>query len=54
MRAQHLGHMFKKHWKIQGKRTPHETPAFAILEKKGIPIIEATELVNKKEPKLPE
>lgn len=51
---QHIGHMFKKHWKIQGKRTPLKTSAFALLEEKGIPIVDAVEYANPKPAPLPE
>lgn len=33
---QHIGFMFKKHWRIQGKRTPMETVAKAELLAKNI------------------
>ena len=33
---QHIGFMFKKHWRIQGKRTPMETVAKSELLAKNI------------------
>lgn len=33
---QHIGFMFKKHWRIQGKRTPLETVAKSELLAKNI------------------
>lgn len=52
--AQHIGTMFKRHWQIQGKRTPVKTAAFAALEEKGVPIVEAIDLVNPKPAPLPQ
>lgn len=33
---QHIGNMFKRHWRIQGKRKVEETPALASLLANGI------------------
>lgn len=46
LRAQHLGFMFKKHWLVQGKRVPRDSGAKAVLEARGIEVLEATEFVN--------
>ncbi|XP_055524558.1 39S ribosomal protein L37, mitochondrial [Wyeomyia smithii] len=43
---QHIGFHFKKHWIIQGKRVPVETGAQAELEARGIPVIDANELLK--------
>lgn len=51
---QHIGTMFKRHWQIQGKRIPHKTNAFLALEKKGVPIVNALEVVYPKKEKIPE
>lgn len=51
---QHIGHMFKKHWLVQGVRTPVKTTALIALEEKGLPIVKATDLVYPKKVPLPE
>lgn len=43
---QHLDFMFKKHWRIQGKRNPRDTGAEAILKSRGIQITDATNLLK--------
>lgn len=48
---QHLDFMFKKHWRIQGKRNIRETGAEAILKSRGIKITDATELMRR-EPRI--
>lgn len=46
LRAQHLGFMFKKHWLIQGRRTPKESGAKALLEAQNIAVVDANEFVK--------
>lgn len=50
LRAQHLGFMFKKHWLIQGRRTPKDTGAKALLEAQNIQVVEANEFVKPVKP----
>uniref|UniRef100_U5EPB1 Large ribosomal subunit protein mL37 n=1 Tax=Corethrella appendiculata TaxID=1370023 RepID=U5EPB1_9DIPT len=40
---QHIGRMFKKHWVVQGQRTPIISKAFEHLKSKNIEIIDANE-----------
>ena len=50
---QHIGFMFKQHWKLQGKRRIQETGAASALISKGIEIKDPNEYLqkfNKKEP----
>lgn len=46
--AQHLDWMFKKHWQIQGKRIPNDTGARSELEKLGIQVKEAEDVIKPK------
>lgn len=46
LRAQHLGHMFKKHWLVQGRRTPKDSGAKAILAARNIEVVDAVDLVK--------
>lgn len=43
---QHLDRMFKKHWRVQGRRVPIDTGAEAHLKSLGLPIIEASDVVK--------
>ena len=47
LNRQHIGFMFKKHWRVQGSRTPNETGAEQILLSKGITPIDANEWLFK-------
>lgn len=40
---QHLGFMMKRHWRIQGKRTPTETGAQMALEARGMKVLDPKE-----------
>lgn len=51
---QHIGTMFKRHWKVQGKRIPLPTEALSILREKGIPVIDAVDFAMPKPPTIPE
>lgn len=42
---QHLGFMFKKHWRIQGKRTPINTGAEDGLISRGIKVVDCKEIL---------
>lgn len=44
---QHIGFMFKKHWRVQGSRTPSETNAEQILLSKGISAVDVKDWVHK-------
>lgn len=46
LRAQHLGHMFKKHWMVQGRRTPKDSGARALLEAHNIEVVDAVDVVR--------
>lgn len=46
LRAQHIGHMFKKHWKVQGTRVPYDMHSANALKNKGLPVIDALEFVK--------
>lgn len=46
LRAQHLGNMFKKHWLVQGRRTPKDSGARAILEAQNIEVVDAVDFVK--------
>lgn len=48
LRAQHLGHMFKKHWLVQGRRTPKDSGARAVLEARNIEVVDALEVAQPK------
>lgn len=50
---QHIGNMFKRHWQVQGKRTPLPTSALSILLEKGIPVIDAVDYAMPKPPIIP-
>lgn len=52
LHAQHLGWMFKKHWQIQGKRIPTDTGAASELEKLGIQVKGAEDVIKPKLEKL--
>lgn len=54
LRAQHIGNMFKRHWKVQGRRIPHKTGAFKYLEENGIPVVDVLDVVYPKRPPVPE
>ncbi|XP_055595416.1 39S ribosomal protein L37, mitochondrial [Uranotaenia lowii] len=43
---QHIGYHFKKHWIIQGKRVPTELGAAAELAARGIPVVEARQVLD--------
>ncbi|XP_018335000.1 uncharacterized protein LOC108743894 [Agrilus planipennis] len=45
---QHIGWYFKKHWKIQGKRTPVITSAEKILKNAGFPVYKAEDIASDK------
>lgn len=47
---QHGGFMFKRHWLVQGRRIPQDTGAKTALESQGLPVIDATEYLNKRPP----
>uniref|UniRef100_A0A336KZI8 Large ribosomal subunit protein mL37 n=1 Tax=Culicoides sonorensis TaxID=179676 RepID=A0A336KZI8_CULSO len=51
---QHNQRMFRRHWYVQGKRTPIDLKSEEALMKKGLPIIEANTFINQKLGKLPE
>ena len=54
LKRQHIGFMFKKHWRVQGSRTPNETGAEQILLSKGFAPVDANDWVYKlNKPKLP-
>jgi hypothetical protein len=44
---QHIGFMFKQHWKLQGKRRIIDTKADASLIAKGIAVKDPTEYLEK-------
>lgn len=46
LNAQHLGWTFKKHWQLQGKRTPIDTGALKELEKFGVQVKDAEDVVK--------
>ena len=46
--SQHIGRMFKKHWRIQKKRTPFLTKAEEILLKNGISVYSPEEILEEK------
>lgn len=46
LRAQHLGFMFKKHWLVQGRRTPKDSGAKAFLEAQNIEVVDSNEFVK--------
>jgi hypothetical protein len=46
LNRQHIGFMFKQHWKIQGKRKVQETNAASLLPK-GIKINDPNEFLGK-------
>lgn len=46
LRAQHLGFMFKKHWLIQGRRTPKDSGAKALLEAQNLDVVDANEFLK--------
>jgi large subunit ribosomal protein L37 len=50
---QHIGFMFKKHWRVQGQRTPLETSARLNLEANGYKVVDAKEYFFQK-PKIQE
>lgn len=43
---QHIGRMFKIHWRIQGQRVPIETDAEAHLKALGVKIFNPNEVVK--------
>jgi large subunit ribosomal protein L37 len=44
--------MFKKHWKIQGRRVPIETGAEAEVRELGLPLTNPLELIQEKSPRI--
>jgi large subunit ribosomal protein L37 len=42
---QHIGFMTKRHWRIQGKRTPTDSGALAALEARGIKVTDTKEFL---------
>ncbi|KAG8228472.1 hypothetical protein J437_LFUL009337 [Ladona fulva] len=44
--TQHLGRMFKNHWKVQRKRVLVDTGAEKFLKENGIPVYEYEEIIN--------
>jgi hypothetical protein len=40
--------MFKKHWRIQGKRVPVVTRAESAMEALGIPVYDANDIIEEK------
>lgn len=48
LNRQHIGFMFKKHWRIQGKRVPINTKLEERLQKQNIPVIDALEFIKEK------
>lgn len=46
--AQHLGWTFKKHWQLQGKRIPTDTGAINDLQKFGVNVKDAQDVINPK------
>lgn len=48
LKRQHIDFMFKKHWKVQGKRVPLNTGVEDHLKAKGIPVVDAIEFVKEK------
>jgi hypothetical protein len=45
---QHIGRMFKKHWRIQRKRVPIVSQAEGALEALGIPVYDANDIIEEK------
>lgn len=45
---QHIDRMFKKHWRIQGRKVPIQTGAEAELRERGIPLTDPLELMKDK------
>lgn len=43
---QHIGWMFKKHWKVQGNRTPIDAGAESVLKARGITAIDPKEFLE--------
>lgn len=43
---QHIGRMFKKHWRIQSKRVPFVTEAEAEMQARGIPVYEPNDILE--------
>lgn len=48
LNRQHIDFMFKKHWRVQGKRVPIDTGLEEQLRAKGIPVEDALEFVKEK------
>lgn len=48
LNAQHLGWMFKKHWKVQGNRVPRDTGAKNVLASMGFEVKEVDEVLKEK------
>lgn len=46
LRAQHLGHMFNKHWMVQGRRVPKDSGARAMLEANNIEVVDAVDVAR--------
>lgn len=53
LRQQHIGEMFKRHWKIARERTPNDYRSATALQQKGVPIIDALEFLKPKMITLP-
>lgn len=49
LNRQHVDFMFKKHWLVQGKRTPIDTRVEGYLKSKGIKVEDAVEFVKVKQ-----
>jgi hypothetical protein len=40
--------MFKRHWRLQRKRVPIVTGAESAMEARGIPVCDATDIIEEK------
>lgn len=43
---QHNQRMFRRHWLVQGKKTPIDMKSEEVLVKKGVQIVEATSFLD--------
>lgn len=43
---QHIGRMFKTHWRLQRKRVPIITEANSEMEARGIPVYEPNDIIE--------
>lgn len=48
---QHIGWHFKQIWKVQQTRPILPTKGLQVLEKKGVPVVDANEVINSKREK---